>query len=285
MLLAGCACKAKATVVSRYGVMEVTSVINRNITNALKLGWLIFLRDFQWRYKLTFLGYIWAVLRPLFIGLPIIIVGKRFNLAGEESAGGNYAIYAFSGLVFFRVFFDAIECPQLVMWRSRRILQAATIPYGAVIVAACYYVVVNLCVYVVLLIVAIILFGASLKATAFLTVLSIPLFVLAGLSLGIMFAPIALFYLDVRYSLGVVSNVLMWLTPIFYTMQTEGLVGFINRWNPLTYLIVVPRYWLIGGAAYDSGKFVLSAIFFCILSLVALRFYYRSLPIAIERAI
>lgn len=256
-----------------------------SIRNTLQLGWLIFVRDFQWRYKLTFLGYLWAILKPLFVGLPIIIVGKRFNLAAEESAGGNYAIYAFSGFVFFRIFFDAVECPQIVMWRARRVLQAVKIPYGAVIAAACYYVLVNVCIYVCLLAAAIIVFNASLRSTAWLAAVSVPLFVLAGLSLGIMFAPIALFYLDIRYSLGVLSGVLMWVTPVFYEMQTEGLVGAINRWNPLTHLISVPRYWLIGGAECSRADFLLSVTCFGILLALALRFYYKSVPIAVERAI
>jgi lipopolysaccharide transport system permease protein len=256
-----------------------------SIRNILILGWLIFYRDFQWRYKLTFLGYIWAVLRPLFIGLPIIIVGKRFNLAGEASAGGNYAIYAFSGLVFFRIFFDAVECPQLVMWRARRVLQAVKIPYIAIIVAACFYVLVNLVVYISLLVTAIIVFKASLQSTAYLTLFCVPLFVIAGLSIGIMFAPIALFYLDIRYSLGVLSGILMWVTPIFYEMQTDGLVGIINKWNPLTYLVSMPRYWLVGGEAVAGKGFLLSMALFSILLITSLRFYYRSLPIAVERAI
>lgn len=256
-----------------------------NIRNILILGWLIFYRDFQWRYKLTLLGYIWAILRPLFIGLPIIIVGKRFNLAGEASAGGSYAIYAFSGLVFFRIFFDAVECPQIVMWRARRVLQAVKIPYIAVIVAACYYVLVNLIVYIFLLVAAIVTFKASLQSTAYLTLFCIPLFVVAGLSIGIMFAPIALFYLDIRYSLGVLSGILMWVTPVFYEMQTGGFVGTINRWNPLTYLISVPRYWLVGGQPLAVTRFLISIALFSILLMASIRFYYKSLPVAIERAI
>ena len=256
-----------------------------SIHNILTLGWLLFLRDMQWRYRLTFLGYFWAILRPLFVGIPIIVVGRRFNLAGEIAASGNYEIYAFSGMIFFRIFFDAIEFPQTVIWRARTILKQIKIPCGAVVIASCFHVILNLCIYIFLLVVAIILFGTSLQSTALLAFGSFPFLILAGLSLGILFAPFALFYLDIRYGLGVLSGLLMWLTPIFYTMQTEGAIGFFNKWNPLTHLVNVPRYWLIGGAAHDSSYFFASLAFFLVLFCVALRFYRRALPMAIEGAI
>ena len=74
----------------------------RNARNIIKLGWLLFFRDFQWRYRLTLLGYTWPILRPLLVGLPIIIVGKRFNLAGEMTSSSDYRLYSFTVLIFFR---------------------------------------------------------------------------------------------------------------------------------------------------------------------------------------
>jgi homopolymeric O-antigen transport system permease protein len=257
----------------------------RSIRNIIKLGWLLFYRDFQWRYRLTLLGYLWAIVRPLFVGLPIIVVGKRFNLAGDMAGHTNYELYAFAGLIFFRIFYDAIECPQIVMWRARRILQKVAIPYSAVIVAAGFYVLFNLCIYILLLVAALIVFNVPVQPTAILTILSIPVFIMAGLSVGIPLAPVALFYLDFRYSLGFVSGVFTWMTPIFYVMQTGGAIGMVNRWNPLTYLISMPRYWLIGGTACSYSGFLISLLFFSCLFLMSLWFYYRSLPIAVERVV
>lgn len=251
----------------------------KSIQNALWLGGFIFYRDFQWRYRITFLGYLWAIIRPLFMALPIIFVGKQFNLADESI---NYEAYAFTGFIFFKIFTDAIEFPQLVMWRARKIMKDIAPPFISIIIAGCYYVIINLCVYAVLLIIAFFVFDATLQPTFIFGFLCIPLFIFAGLSLGIVFSPFALFYLDLRYGFAYISTVLMWFCPIFYTIPHGGLIGIVNRWNPLTYLISVPRFWILGGVAYSDNMFLLSSIIFIILFLLALRFYNKAMPIAIE---
>lgn len=255
------------------------------IRNDAILGWHLFFRDFQYRYRLTFLGYFWAIIRPLFVALPIIFVGKQFDFGGDFSPDFSYEAYAFTGFIFFKIFWDAIEFPQFVMWRARKIITEVKIPYISIIIAGCYYIMINIAVYIFSLVVVFVIYNVSLKTTAFLSIFSILLCVLSGLSIGIIFSPIALFYLDIRYGIGYMSSVFMWSVPIFYVTPVDGFLSEINKWNPLTYLIEIPRYWLIGGPENNELFFGLSITFFLILFLVSLWFYHRAMPIAIERTI
>jgi lipopolysaccharide transport system permease protein len=60
-------------------------------------------RDVKVRYKQTMLGAAWAILQPLFMMIIFtIFFGK---LAGVESAGAPYPVFALAGLVPWTFFF------------------------------------------------------------------------------------------------------------------------------------------------------------------------------------
>ena len=69
----------------------------------VRLGKLLFLRDFRFRYRQTLLGYLWAVARPLMAVLPLTLVGSAFGLGGDMRTA-DYALFALSGFLMWQVF-------------------------------------------------------------------------------------------------------------------------------------------------------------------------------------
>ena len=63
------------------------------VGNIFRLGFLLFMRDFQYRFKLTYLGYTWACLRPLLTGVPLIFVGSQFNFGSTAELGISYPLF------------------------------------------------------------------------------------------------------------------------------------------------------------------------------------------------
>ncbi len=246
------------------------------------LGWLLFVRDFQYRYRLTFLGYFWAFVGPLLIGVPFIIVGHQFNLGGD-SMMVPYVAYAFTGIVFIRLFWDNVVFPQWVTRRVRQLLKTVHFPHEAVVVAGCFYSLFNAAVYMGLVGVVLAIYQVPPSATSLLAVGSVPLVMLAGLAIGIYMVPVVLVYLDIRYSLPLLFPVIIWSVPVLYKAPDSGLLHTINKWNPLTYLIVTPVNWLVGVPAEDVEPFVLCLIGSAVLLLAGFRFLYRKMPLAIDQ--
>ena len=151
----------------------------RATRNLFHLGFLLFLRDFQYRFKLAYFGYVWACLRPLLVGLPIILVGNQFNLGADDRLGISYPLFAFAGLILWQVFWDALFYPQWVMRRSRKLITRVRFPYKLVLVAGCFYVLFNLVFYTALLGAALVIFGAKPGPQIFLGLLSLPLLIAA----------------------------------------------------------------------------------------------------------
>jgi lipopolysaccharide transport system permease protein len=247
-----------------------------------RLGRLLFLRDFRLRYRQTYFGYLWAVIKVLAPSVPMILVGAQFGLGGERSASG-YALYALVGVVLWQVFWDSVLFPQWVARRMRRMLSEALFPYEAILCAATGYVLFNAGLYLMVVIAATAVLGGGIPATVPLGLISIPGLIMSGLAIGMVFVPFTFVYLDFRYALPMASPVLLWTAPIFYESPDSGLVHILNVWNPLTYLIGIPRSWLTEGVTGNDGAFLVSLVVFGLIFLPAHFFFRRAIPIGVER--
>lgn len=251
------------------------------LLSLLNLGWFLFLRDFQGRYRQTYLGYFWALSRPLLSAAPIILVGKHFKLGGEGVAV-PYELFAFTGVVLLQSFWDAVVFPQWITRRARKILKNFCLPPGAILIASSCYIALNLLVYISLITLVLVIIKPHISLSAIFTFLSLPLIISAGLSIGIFFIPITLVYLDIRYSLPLLYGFLLWTLPLFYKSPEYGLLSVINKFNPLTYLILAPRDWLFGEAS-TYWPFTVAVLFFLTLLIAGLRFNSKALPIAVDQ--
>ena len=247
-----------------------------------RLGWLLFLRDFRLRYRQTYFGYLWAIVKVLAPSVPMILVGAQFGLGGERSASA-YALFALVGIVLWQVFWDSVLFPQWVARRMRRLLSEARFPYEAILCAAGGYVLFNAGLYLMLIVAATIVLGGGMPATVPLGLISLPGLILSGMAIGMFFVPFTFVYLDFRYALPMASPVLLWTAPIFYESPDSGLVHTLNVWNPLTYLIGIPRSWLTEGLTGDDGAFLVSLVVFGLVFLPAHLFFRRAIPIGVER--
>ncbi|MGE3771224.1 MAG: hypothetical protein AB7G06_09780, partial [Bdellovibrionales bacterium] len=67
-----------------------------------------------------------------------------------------------------------------------------------------------------------------------------------GAGLAALLLPASLVIADVRYMQPFMQYAGLFATPIFYDMRTEGVLGFINTYNPLSYLVPTTRDLILG---------------------------------------
>lgn len=252
-----------------------------SLHQVVRLGTLLCLRDFRYRYRQAFLKYVWAFARPLLAVAPLILVGNAFGLGGEMSAG-EYALFALSGFLMWQLFWDAVISPQWIGRRLRRTCVDGPLRPESMVAAGAGLVVFNGIFYAALFVVAHVLTRTLPPPTLPLGLLALPVIVLGGLTVGAFFLPLTFVYLDFRFGLPLLSPLLLWTAPIIYAAPERGVLAVVNRWNPLTYLINIPRGWLVHGAGADDGLFLVCAAIFAVLSVVTLRYYRRALPLAVQ---
>ena len=247
------------------------------------LGWLLFLRDYHLRYRQTYLGSLWAVSKVVLTGLPLVLVGGHFGMGGDRSPMA-YAAFALVGLIIWQIFWDAVISPQWIARRMRKLCTEIAFPRAAIVIAGCGYVLFNATIYLVLIGVAMLVFQVAPPATLALGLIALPGLIVAGLAVGMFFVPLTYVYLDFRYGLPFLSQFLLWTAPIFYVSQPDQkLLYTINRLNPLTYLIDIPRQWVVAGPTADDWLFAPCILAFAGVFVLGARFYRRAMPLAIER--
>lgn len=210
---------------------------------------LVFLvwRDIKIRYKQTFLGPIWAVLRPILMTVVFTFVFSR--IAGI-STPGPYQLFSFTGVVVWTYFASALNGGSMSVLGNAGLVTKVYFPRVHVTLAAVTAPLVDLA----LALLAGTLFFVYYGVTPGWHVVALPAFALLAtalaLGLGLWLAPVTVRYRDIPYVLPLVTQLWMFVTPIAYPLaQIEHQLPGGWRWlanvNPLTAPVLGFRWALI----------------------------------------
>jgi len=197
-------------------------------SSVINLGRLLFLRDFRYLYRQTFLGGWWAVIRVILSGLPFIMVGRHFEL-GPEDPNIPYVVYAFIGFILWHTISEAVIYPQWIAYRLRAIVRDAPFPHESIIVAGAIYALFHTLVYSLLGVLVLVMYQVLPSPTALLMILIIPSLTLVGLALGIFFVPFTYLYIDSRFALPFLS---MYVVK-FQILEScnESMITLFSHWQ------------------------------------------------------
>jgi lipopolysaccharide transport system permease protein len=216
-------------------------------------------RDITLRYRQTALGVTWVVFQPLLGALVLTFVFAR--LARLTADGVPYLLFAFTGLVGWSTFSSILNrasaslvlaAPMISKVYFPRILLpisvagASTIDFG-----------------VMLLVEAGLL--ASFGVRPGFGVLLLPLWFLVivamSVGLGLAAAALAAMYRDVQYVVPVLLQLLMFLSPVGYSVGTvPGGVHWAVDINPLSGVLEAFRWSLLGTGSFPVGLVTFSAV-------------------------
>lgn len=218
-------------------------------------------RDLQARYRDSFLGFLWTVIRPLIQFLMYYLVLGQFLRAAEGVL--QFAIYLFSGLTLFTFFNDMVFGATGSIMGNAGLVKKIYLPREifplASIGGAGFMFLVQLGV----LLVAAIAFGALPAPVDMLWFFpSLALMVVYGLAFGLLLAALNVYLRDIQYLTEVALMLAMWASPIVYTwsmvrdalnrLSLPGWVLEVYAANPITIGVLgFHRAFWNGGTAAD----------------------------------
>jgi len=217
----------------------------REVWEARELLGFLTWRDMKVRYKQAVLGIAWALLVPFLKMVVFSIVFGR--LAGIDSEGYPYAIFMYAGLLPWQFFSEALtRSGQSIVsganvitkvYFPRLILPIASIGAGLIDFVISFAVLGGVMAY----------FGFAPGLQILLVIPFTLLTLLAALSIGILVSALNTAYRDFRYILPFAVQLLMFLTPVIYSVS---ILPERFRWilwiNPLTGIIDGFRYAILG---------------------------------------
>ena len=212
---------------------------NRNlILNLIK-------REVMGRYRGSAMGLLWSFFNPVFmltIYTFVFSVVFKARWVGGSDSKVEFALVLFTGLLVFNLFSEVInQAPSLILnntnYVKKIIFPLEILPIVA-LGAAAFHMSVSL---VVWLIFYFLFFSIPDWTALQLPLVLIPL-MLMTLGLAWLLASLGVYLRDVGQIIGVVTMTLMFLSPIFYSVDSLPLeYQGIMHLNPLTYIVEETR--------------------------------------------
>lgn len=237
--------------------------IFKEITREIKLNhWLtfqLFKRDFLALYKQSFIGVFWALIIPLIsVGTFIILNSSGIFIIGDLNV--PYPIYAILGMAFWQIFAVGIISSSNSLVKAGSMIIRINFSKKSLVMASFGQ---SFVPFLIQLFLLIILFF-TYQITPKLTILLIPLFliplILLTLGLGFILSILNGVVRDVGNALSFLITFFMFLTPVLYEKPNEGILTSITKYNPIYYLIQVPREIILMGNSTEWKGYIISCI-------------------------
>lgn len=192
------------------------------------------IRDLKVKYRRSFLGYLWSLLNPLLMMLVMTIAFSyvfRFDIE-------NYSLYLITGQIIYNFFNESTTMAMTSVVGNAGLIKKVYIPkyiFPISRVVSCF---VNMLFSLGAVLIVMIFTHAPFHWTILL--IPIPLFLLLVFCCGIgsILAALTVFFRDVIHLYSVCTLALMYLTPIFYPIDSIPLE--ISRWyylNPMVHYL------------------------------------------------
>lgn len=228
-------------------------------------------RDFTKKYKRTILGMAWSILSPL---MSLLIMWLVFGkLLGNNV--NHYAIYLFAGQLVFSYFSDATNLGMSSLVGNAGIFTKINIPKYLFLFSQNVSSLINFG--LTLLIFFIFTAFDSIPFTWKFFLLLYPIFCLIvfNLGIGLILSALFVFFRDMQYLWGILTQLLMWLSAIFYTIDSYSwTVQCLFLLNPIYLYIRYFRKIVIDGVI-PSLEFHLLAAAYALIAFAVGAFMYK----------
>ena len=225
-------------------------------------------REVVGRYKGSAMGLLWSFLNPVFMLVVYtfvfsVVFKARWGVGSDESKT-QFAVVLFVGMIMHGLFAEVLNRAPGLILANANYVKKVVFPLEILPVismgAALFHSLISLGV----LLIAFIIFNGYLHWTAIFTPLVLLPLVILTLGLAWILASLGVFLRDVGQTIGIVTMVMMFLSPVFYPVT--ALPEKFRPWlmaNPLTFIIEQAREVLIWGHLPEwtgLGIYTLAAI-------------------------
>lgn len=233
---------------------------NRSLIKALVV------REILGRYQGSVFGLLWSFFNPVLL-LAVytfvfsVVFKARWGGPGDESQM-HFAVILFVGILVHGLFAEvANRAPSLIL-SNPNYVKKVVFPLEILPVVALGSALFHLCISLLVLLATLLLLNGAVHWTAlFFPLVLLPLVVFT-LGIAWMLASLGVFLRDVNHVIGLITMLMMFLSPVFYPIT--AVPEIYRPWiyaNPLTFILKASRDVLIRGQMPEwGGLFVYGVI-------------------------
>ncbi|WP_145573387.1 ABC transporter permease [Yersinia alsatica] len=197
-------------------------------------------REFSGKYRGSFGGVIWSLVQPLFM-LAVYTIAFGMILKARWGFSGStvdYALMLFAGLIVFNLFSEILTKSTMLIIGQPNFVKKVVFPLELLPVITVFTALVHAFIGIVVWLLGYQLLVGTPKLTIFFVPLILLCFLPVLLGVGWLLSSIGVIFRDISQITGMLNHVLLFLTPIFFSIDAAPpmLQKFLLL-NPLTFIV------------------------------------------------
>jgi ABC-2 type transport system permease protein len=197
--------------------------------------WLLTVRDLRVRYSTSFLGYFWSILDPLVMAAIYWFVFTQV-FGGRSVGEAPYIVFLLSGLLPWMWFNGAVSDCTRAYLREAKLIRSTKIPRTIWVARLVLSKGIEFMASIPVLVIFAIATGATFQWQAVFFVLGIALQAVLVMGVGLIVAPLVVFFRDLERATKLALRFLFYASPIIYGLPDLHRLGldFWAAFNPLS---------------------------------------------------
>jgi lipopolysaccharide transport system permease protein len=254
----------------------------QELRDSRELVVVLFKRDMKAQFRQSVLGYAWLFFPPIATTLVWFFLNSS-GVVTVADTGMPYPAFVMIGTLLWQAFLESLTKPITSLTVAKSMLVKLNFPRIAPVLAGIAQTTVTSAIRLVLLIPIFVFAGVEASWTIVFFPLAYLSMVLLGISIGSILTPIGLLYTDIPKAVALMGQFAMYATPVVYPIAAEGLLSWVNKVNPVTYLIETGRATLVGESfEHLPMTLIISGCAF-VLVLIGWTIFHITVPRIIER--
>lgn len=192
-------------------------------------------KDIKLKYRRSFLGYLWSILNPLLVMIVMAIVFSTMFSRNIK----NYPVYLFCGQILFNYMNQSTHQALNSINGNAALLKKTYVPKYVFTFSKITSGLVDLFFSLGALIIVMIATGAHFSLYNLLFPLVFLQLYIFCIGLGLFLAQANVFFRDIQYIYNAVTTAWMYLTPIFYPIESLNgkVLWFVKHCNPMYFYV------------------------------------------------
>jgi len=193
-------------------------------------------RDIKVKYKQTVLGFLWAILQPLFMVIVFaLLLGD--SIAEKTKLFIPYPVFALSGMLLWGIFSGGMSNAANSMVANANIIKKIYFPRLIIPISAILVSLIDFFITLIVFIVVVFFYKVNINIVSiFFLPLSLFITCMSAMGIGTLLAALNIKYRDVRYVTPFLVQGLLFLTPVLYpiNISSNPIMQFALKLNPLS---------------------------------------------------
>jgi ABC-2 type transport system permease protein len=222
--------------------------------SALGGGWrrffdllkLISVTEFKRVYFGTVLGYLWSLIRPLMLfGVLLLVFTQVFRVGSNKVE--HYPVFLLMGIVLYTFFSESTSNAVTSVVSQEGVVRKTQFPRAVIPLATSVTALFNLLLNLIIVLVFVLAFGVTPAWTWLLFPFAIAVLFVGAAGMSMALSALYVRYRDTAIIWVVLAQVLLYLTPILYPVNSFGEESkeHLLMWNPLSVIFEQVRVWVL----------------------------------------